>query len=128
MNGIFSFIRDITIRANGVQIFSAQGINYAVNIKNLLEFSRCYYLTFGSSEFYYLDTDQGVDDTTNLGFKARLLAMGTSLEVQAEVRLNRIGFFESLRDFLLPSLKIEIEIDLESNENLIFRHGNGTDL
>ena len=42
------------------------------------------------------------------------------LTVNAEIPLNRYGFFESLHGELLPNSRIELKIDLESDNNLVW--------
>ena len=47
--------------------------------------------------------------------------LGASANVYVEIPLNRYSFFEALRDQLLPNMKIELSIDLESNGNVIWQ-------
>ena len=46
--------------------------------------------------------------------------MGTSAEVNCEIPLNRYSFFEELQDKLLPNVKIELQIEMENDKNLIW--------
>ena len=41
--------------------------------------------------------------------------------VNCEIPLNRYSFFESLEDKLLPNTKIELNIEIEKGEILIFQ-------
>ena len=50
--------------------------------------------------------------------------MEASSTVNCEIPLNRYSFFETLNDKLLPSSKIELNIKIESDNNLIWRQGN----
>ena len=59
----------------------------------------------------------------NSGFAMRNLLLGGLAIVNAEIPLNRYGFFESLHNELLPNSKIELQIDFESDANLLWRHG-----
>ena len=43
--------------------------------------------------------------------------------MRCEIPLNRYSFFEILEDKLLPNTKIELNIELESDNNLIWRTG-----
>ena len=49
--------------------------------------------------------------------------MGASAEVNCEIPLNRYSFFEELHDKLLPNVKIELQIEMENDKNLIWRRG-----
>ena len=49
--------------------------------------------------------------------------MGTSVEVNCEIPLNRYSFFEALEDKLLPNTKIELNFEIESDANLVFQAG-----
>ena len=49
--------------------------------------------------------------------------MGTSVEVNCEIPLNRYSFFESLEDKLLLNTKIELNIEFDNDKNLIWRQG-----
>ena len=47
--------------------------------------------------------------------------MGASAEVNCEIPLNRYSFFEELQGKLLPNVKIELQIEIENDKNLIWR-------
>ena len=59
----------------------------------------------------------------NKGFAVRKVLLGDSTTVRCEIPLNRYSFFESLEDKLLPNTKNELNIELESDGNLIWRAG-----
>ena len=60
----------------------------------------------------------------NKGFPARKVLLGASAEVNCEILLNRYSFFEELQDRLLPNVRIELQIEMENDKNLIWR-GDG---
>ena len=60
----------------------------------------------------------------NKGFAARKVLLGASAEVNCEIPLNRYSFFEELQDRLLPNVRIELQIEMENDKNLIWR-GDG---
>ena len=60
----------------------------------------------------------------NKGFAERKLLLGASAEVNCEIPLNRYSFFEELQDKLLPNVRIELQIEMENDKNLIWR-GDG---
>ena len=125
--------------------------NHCVNIKDLLEYNPSYAESFGTNEFYFLDTIRsaeeikyttrnvehgrndantayearafvdGVNATYNKGFAARKALLGLSSKVNCEIPLNRYSFIEALEYNLLPNTKIDLEIEYEKDQNLIWR-------
>ena len=153
VNGSNSLIKKIQVRAEGREVYDCDYANHCVNIKNLLEYSPSYAKTVGTNEFYFPDTsrsaeskkytrrfvthrqnvagnavDRGlmiddVDANYNKGFAARKVLLGASAEVNCEIPLNRYSFFEELQDRLLPNVRIELQIEMENDKNLIWRTG-----
>ena len=153
VNGSNSLIEKLSILANGRDVYSGNYANHIVNIKNLLEYNPSYAESVATNEFYYLDTSRnanrekyserqvqhgrndgdnawearnfvdGDSNTYNKGFAIRKALLGDSATVRCEIPLNRYSFFESLEDKLLPNTKIELNIELESDNNLIWRTG-----
>ena len=85
----------------------------------------------GTNEFFYIDKNRHAEERTdaaqaatyNSGFAARKLLLNGGAIVNAEIPLNRYGFFESLHGELLPNSRIELRIDLESDADLIWQAG-----
>ena len=153
VNGSNSFIEKLSILANGRDVYSCNYANHVVNIKNLLEYNPSYVDSVGTNEFYYLDTTRhaerskfarrqvthrrnaanGADEaglmlddvvaSYNKGFALRKALLGDSATVRCEIPLNRYSFFEALEDKLLPNTKIELNIEIESDNKLIWRAG-----
>ena len=143
VNGSSSFIEKLTILANGRDVYSCNYANHVVNIKNLLEYNPSYVESVATNEFYYLDTSRhaersefadrviagganaltGRNANYNKGFALRKALLGDSATVRCEIPLNRYSFFEALEDKLLPNTKIELNIEIESDNNLIWRAG-----
>ena len=151
VNGASSFIEKLTILANGRDVYSCNYANHVVNIKNLLEYNPSYVESLGTNEFYYIDTSRHAERekfTTrqvthrrnaanngdeagqmldaevanyNKGFAVRKALLGDSATVRCEIPLNRYSFFETLENKLLPNKKIELNIEIESDGNLIWR-------
>ena len=102
-------------------------------------------MSVATNEFYYLDTTRNAErseftiNNTNVtgganvvkgrvanynkGFALRKVILGDSATVRCEIPLNRYSFFETLEDKLLPNTKIELNIEIESDNNLIWRAG-----
>ena len=143
VNGSSSLIEKLSILANGRDVYSCNYANHVVNIKNLLEYNPSYVESIATNEFYYLDTKRNAERSEfanrvvaggancvtgrnanyNKGFAMRKALLGDSATVRCEIPLNRYSFFESLEDKLLPNTKIELNIELESDNNLIWRTG-----
>ena len=153
VNGSNSLIEKLFILANGRDVYSCNYANHVVNIKNLLEYNPSYVESVATNEFYYLDTSRNaernkytkrqvthrrnaadtadqaglmIDDVQanyNKGFAVRKALLGDSATVRCEIPLNRYSFFEALENKLLPNTKIELNIEIESDGNLIWRAG-----
>ena len=153
VNGASTFIKKLTILANGREVYSCNYVNHYVNIKNLLEYSPTYANSIASNEFYFLDTSgspvevkyktrnvehgrndannayevrafvDGVDENYNKGFTARKTLLGVSATVNCEIPLNRYSFFEALENKLLPNMRIELNIEIDNDDNLIWQNG-----
>ena len=143
VNGSNSLIEKLSILANGRDVYSCNYANHVVNIKNLIEYNPSYAESVATNEFYYLDTSRHAEKTEftinntnvtggaavvkgrvanyNKGFALRKTLLGASATVRCEIPLNRYSFFEALENKLLPNTKIELNIELESDNNLIWR-------
>ena len=152
VNGSNSLIKKIQVKAEGREVYDCDYANHYVNIKNLLEDNPSYAKSVGTNEYYFPDTSThaekknnivkvrngagnkeidgvgSINENYNKGFAARQLLLGTSAEVNCEIPLNRYSFFEELQDKLLPNVKIELQIEMENDKNLIWRRirANGT--
>ena len=154
VNGSNSLIKKIQVRAEGREVYDCDYANHCVNIKNLLEYNPSYAKSVGTNEYYFLDTSRHANgskyirrqvqhvrndannayeertlldkDNTNYnkGFASRKQLLGASAEVNCEIPLNRYSVFEELQDKLLPNVKIELQIEMENDKNLIWR-GDG---
>ena len=127
VNSAYSLINKLTVKMNGVDLYDCSEANQATNIKNLLEYSQGYSKSQGTNEFFYIDTNRNAEDrvaqvaTYNRGFDARKKLLNAGSTMNAEIPLNRYSFFESLHDQLLPNSRIELKINLESDNNLVWR-------
>ena len=139
VNGSHSLINNFKVNLNGRKVYDLNNANHCVNIKNLLEYSPDYAESTATNEFFYLDTNRNAEerefqaDATNhlatrragynKGFAKRKELLGTSATVNTEIPLNRYSFFEALRDELLPNTRLELNLELESDANLIWQAG-----
>ena len=153
VNGSNSLIKKIQVRAEGREVYDCDYANHCVNIKNLLEYNPSYAKSVGTNEYYFPDTSTHPDSfkytkrqvthrqnlagnvdeaglmlddinaNYNKGFAARKVLLGASAKVNCEIPLNRYSFFEELQDRLLPNVRIEIQIEMDNDKNLIWRTG-----
>ena len=150
VNGSNSLIKRLILKANGTSVYECDHANQCVNIKNLLEYNPSYAKSIGTNECYFLDTSRHTDvnkystdnvahtgqagnqqkqmvdgdnPNYNKGFAARKVLLGASAEVNCEIPLNRYSFFEELQDNLLPNMRIDLDIEIDSDKNLIWRGG-----
>ena len=153
VNGSNSLVKKIQVRAEGREVYDCDYANHCVNIKNLLEYNPSYAKSVGTNEYYFPDTSRSADSVKytkrqvthrknaagnadeaglmiddvnanyNKGFAARKVLLGASAEVNCEIPLNRYSFFEERRDRLLPNVRIELQIEMENDKNLIWRTG-----
>ena len=124
VNSIHSFIKNFDIKLNGKKVYDCNDANHCVNIKSLLEYSPAYIQSTGTNEFFHIDTTRTPVEADNKGFAVQKLLLGTSQIVTRELPLNRYSFFESLELNLLPSGRLEINIEIESDANLIWQGAN----
>ena len=126
VNSIHSFIKNFDIKLNGKKVYDCNDANHSVNIKNLLEYSPGYASSTATNEFFHLDTsrhaeEQAAQANYNKGFATRKALLGLSGIVTRELPLNRYSFFEALERNLLPSGRMELNIEFESDANLIWQ-------
>ena len=153
VNGSSSLIKKIQVRAEGREVYDCDYANHCVNIKNLLEYNPSYAKSVGTNEYYFPDTSRHANGSKyvtrfvqhtgdgnnqrvhmvesdnadyNKGFAARKALLGASDKVNCEIPLNRYSFFEELQDRLLPNVRIEMQIEMDDDKNLIWR-GDGQD-
>ena len=126
VNSIHSFIKNFDIKLNGKKVYDCNEANHCVNIKSLLEYSPVYAQSTATNEFFHLDTSRSAEERPaqalyNKGFAERKLLLGASNTVTRELPLNRYSFFEALDRNMLPSGRMELNIEFESDANLIWQ-------
>ena len=124
INGSFSLIKSLKVISSGKKLYEASDIHKGIFIKNLLDFSDDYSRSVAKNQFWYLDSDATTDtdgNATNAGMRARALLSKGGLMVQTIIPLNRYSFFEGLSDKLLPPMQLEFEIQLQDDQEMIFK-------
>ena len=139
VNLAHSLIKKLLVKMNGIDVYTCSEANHATNIKNLLEYSQGYAKSQGTNEFFYIDNTRNAIENEfdftgaggharrtvgyNKGFAIRKALLGVSTTVNVEIPLNRYSFFQSLYLQLLPTSKIELEINIESDTGLVWQGG-----
>ena len=126
VNSIHSFIKNFDIKLNGKKVYDCNEANHCVNIKSLLEYSPVYAQSTATNEFFHLDTSRSAEERPaqalyNKGFAERKILLGASNTVTRDLPLNRYSFFEALDRNMLPSGRMELNIEFESDANLIWQ-------
>ena len=119
----------------------------------MLEFDTSYSESVATNEFYYLDTRrypinkkyltrqvqhgrnnantdweprlfiEKENNRYNEGYDKRKKKLYNSSIVNCEIPLNRYSLFEALKDKMLPDSRFELNMEFESDNNLIWRGG-----
>ena len=133
-----SLINSFKFESDSRQIYYATDINYAMTTKNLMEMSNEYINTSGKRMFLYPSLRNGTnitkyttDATThavesdntayNANYHKRVNLTKSTIDVI--IPLNSMEYFQSMRDILVPPTKIEITVDIEQDDILIYRSG-----
>ena len=125
INGSFSLIKSLKLSSTGKEMYYANNIHKGIPIKNLLDFSDDYSRSVAKNQFWYLDIDTTTatdGNASNTGMRSRALLSHQGETVKTIIPLNRYSFFESLSDRLLPPIKLEFEINLQKDEEMIFQN------
>ena len=152
MNNGLSLIKEIRVLSEGESVYNNNiSANEGANLLTLLNYTKSYADSVGSDQFFYLDTstyaninlfrDRTIDvrDATpggdtrpipmprnnanyNEGFTKRKALTDGALIQNISLPLNLYSYFASFKRNIHPNLKINIEIRLEQDVNLIFRN------
>ena len=152
MNNGLSLIKEIRVLSEGESVYNNNiSANEGANLLTLLNYTKSYADSVGSDQFFYLDTstsaninlfrDRTIDvrDATpggdtrpipmprnnanyNEGFTKRKALTDGGLIQNISLPLNLYSYFASFKRNIHPNLKINIELRLEQDANLIFRN------
>ena len=129
INGAHSIINHIMIKSTGKIVYNTDNLHKVTFVKNLLEYSDDFGRSVAKNSLWYLDTD-ATSANTNSGYQARKLLM-TDADVLKDVNviipLNRYSFFEELHERILIPMQLEINIELQNDDKLIFKAGAADD-
>ena len=123
INGAHSLISHMMIKSAGKIVYDTTNLHKVTFVKNLLEYSDDYSRSVAKNSLWYLDTDN-TSANTNTGFQARKLLMTDAnvlKDVNVIIPLNRYGFFEELEDRMLVPMQLQFNIELQNDDELIFK-------
>ena len=130
INEAHSLIKHMTIKSAGKIVYDTDNLHKVTFVKNLLEYSDDFSRSVAKNSFWYLDTsadNRAVEASTNNGFKARRLLTAGNKDVNVTIPLNRYSFFEELEDRMLVPMQLNIELELQNDDELIFKHADAAD-
>ena len=150
MNNGLSLIKEIRVLSEGESVYNNNiSANEGANLLTLLNYTKSYADSVGSDQFFYLDTSaaannqnflrlaldgnaQNIDGIPpnpnyNEGFNKRKKLTAGGMERNISLPLNLYSYFASFKRNIHPNLKINIELRLEQDANLIFKSGAADD-
>ena len=123
INGAHSLINHIMIKSAGKIVYDTNNLHKVTFVKNLLEYSDDFGRSVAKNSLWYLDTD-ATSANTNSGYQARKLLMTDAnvlKDVNVIIPLNRYSFFEELNERILVPMQLELSIELQNDDELIFK-------
>ena len=146
MNNGLSLIKEIRVLSEGESVYNNNiSANEGATLLTLLNYTKSYADSVGSDQFFYLDTSaaannqnfrrlaldgnaQNIDGIPpnpnyNKGFDKRKKLTAEGADRNISIPLNLYSYFASFKRNIHPNLKINIELRLEQDINLIFRGG-----
>ena len=130
INGSHSLIKHMTIKTAGKIVYDTDNLHKVTFIKNRLEYSDDFSRSVAKNSFWYLDIsddNRAVDAGTNNGFKARRLLTSADNNVNVTIPLNRYSFFEELEGRMLVPMQLNIELELQNDNELIYKNAAAAD-
>ena len=144
MNNGLALIKEIRVLTEGESVYNNNiSANEGANLLTLLNYTKSYADSVGSDQFFYLDTSADADtqnfrrltltgDAQNVdgipsnpnyneGFTKRKELTDGGLTRNISLPLNLYSYFASFKRNIHPNLKINIELRLEQDVNLIFK-------
>ena len=128
-----TFIKSIQVSCDGTTVYNNQNANEASNVLSLLTNEQSYVDKIGGDQFFYLDTSTGTTEARaaqplyNAGYGRRKILTDAATVNKISIPLNIYSYFASFKDNIQPNTKTTIVIDLERDNNIIFRIANAPD-
>ena len=125
-----TFIKEIQVECNGITVYNNTRANELSNITSLLKYTKSYADTVGKDQFFYLDSSTGTAEPRpaevlyNEGFAKRKILTDAGAVNSISIPLNSYSYFAAFKNNLHPNLKTNILLELENDNNIIFKHAN----
>ena len=116
----YSIIRELNVKYGGVQVIDTPNVNESVAIRKKAEYSSAY-LAQATSTLFYPDSGTGAAScATNAGFASKAKLTNAAGGVNLIIPLNKYSFFAASQDVVYPTGKMELNITLESDGNVLY--------
>ena len=117
----YSIIRELNVKYGGVQVIDTTNVNEIVAIRNKAEYSSAY-LAQATSSLFYPDSGNGAASrATNAGIASRAALTNAAGGVNLIAPLNKYSFFAASQNVVYPTGKMELNITLEREENVVYK-------
>ena len=123
-----TFIKEIQVECNGVTVYNNSKANETSNVLSLLKYTKTYAETIAQDQFYFIDDNGGAADarpdeaaTLNTGFAKRQALLTAANINNVSIPLNLYGYFAAFKNNLHPNIKTNIILELETDDNIVFR-------
>ena len=121
INGAHSLINKLTIKSAGKIVYDTDNLHKVTFVKNLLEYSDDYSRSIAKNSFWYLDTTDTNVIADNSGFAARRALTSALKNVNVIIPLNRYSFFEELEGKMLIPMQLQLSINIQNDDELIYK-------
>ena len=123
----YALINKIDINFNGTNVTSLTNINHYVNALNMLQFSGSYVNGPGTQSFIYPRISSIAKPlVTDTEFLKKSNFTNDGKIVESNILLNRYPFFDSCNEKLCPPGKMEIVINIEKDDILMWIEKDAT--
>ena len=128
-----TFIREIQVECNGISVYTNMRANESSNALALLKYTKSYADSVGQDQPFYVDTSTGTTEGRpaqalyNEGFAKRKIQTDAANVNKISIPLNLYSYFAAFKNQLHPNIKTKIIINLENDNNIIFRKGAAPD-
>ena len=122
-----TFIREIQVECNGISVYTNMRANESSNALALLKYTKSYADSIGQDQLFYVDTSTGTTEGRpaqafyNEGFAKRKIQTDAAHVNKISIPLNLYSYFAAFKNQLHPNIKTKIIINLENDNNIIFR-------
>ena len=136
-NDSSSLVQKLEVKSNGKIIYDSDDINYYMVTKNILEYSKPYASSVGTTSLFYPDKVRGIDieeftnngtshavegrnDVYNENYKKRMVITKNG-DIHCIFELKNCEFFSSFYNQIMPPSNLNITVTLASNDTILHR-------